>query len=156
MLKGLRKAGTDKTILLKNVSVVSLDEERNRIVFNFMNNIFVFGRWTPDYHYAPYGSLLEAKEAFTKIKNMPYFQLNFFISESEDNLHLVNRDSVTSLSVKEDELKVIFNLNFSITSYKENQPIEISKFIFWNYDNEDVFDDDRFEIIELLGEIEEI
>jgi hypothetical protein len=155
-MQGLRQKDSDKTVLLKNVSVISLDTERNRLVFNFMNNIFVFGRWTPDYHYFPYNTTEEAIEAFEKIKAMPYFRLNYFISESSENLHIVNKDAVTTLSVKEDEWKIIFNLNFSITSYKDNKPIEISKFVFWTYNDEDLFDDDRFEISELVPNIEEI
>ena len=155
-MQGLRQKDSDKTVLLKNISVISLDSERNRLVFNFMNNIFVFGRWTPDYHYFPYNSTKEAEEAFEAIKQMPFFRLNYFISESSDNVHLVNKNAVTTLSIKEDEWKIIFNLNFSITSYKENKPIEISKFVFWTYDNEDAFDDDRLEIGELVANVIEI
>ena len=155
-MQALKQFGSDKIVFLKNVSVISLDKERNRIVFNFMNNIYVFGRWTPDYHYFPYQTTEEAEEAFEKIKEMPFFKIHYFISYNKDNVDIVNKDAVTTLSIKEDELKIIFNLNYSITSYKDNQPIEISKFIFWVYDDEDTFDDDRLEIGELVPRIIEI
>lgn len=151
-MKVIKQKDTDKLVFLKNISVVSLDRPRKRLVFNFMNNIHMFGRWTPDYHYFAYDTLEGAEEAFEEIKTIPYFKINFFISTVNDNLHMVNKEAVTTMSVKDDELKIIFNLNFSVTSYRDNQPVEISKFVFWNYDEEDAFDDDRFEIGELLTE----
>jgi len=155
-MKTIKQKESDKFIFLNNISVISLDLMRKRIVFNFMNNIHLFGRWTPDYHYFSYETEEDALSAFKEIKSIPYFRLNFFISEHEENTNLVNREAVTSLSIKDDELKIIFNLNFSVTSYKENEPVEISKFIFWNYENEDDFDDDRLEIGELFTQITEI
>ena len=155
-MKALQQADTDKIVLLDNISVISLDENRKRVVFNFMNSIFVFGRWTPDYHYFQYDTKNEAQTAFDKIKSIPHFRLNYFISDDETNLDLINKNSVTTISVKEDECKIIFNLNYSITSYKENKTIEISKFIFWNYIDVDDLFDDRMQINENLGDITQI
>lgn len=155
-MKALQQSDTDKIVLLDNISVISLDEGRKRVVFNFMNSIFVFGRWTPDYHYFQYDTKEQALEAFNKIKSIPHFRLNYFISDDATNLDLINKDSVTTISVKEDEQKIIFNLNYSITSYKDNKPIEISKFIFWNYEDVDDLFDDRMQINENLGEITQI
>ena len=84
-MRALQQNGTEKIVLLENISVMSLDLERKRVVFNFMNSIFVFGRWTPDYHYFQYNTESEAKESFEKIKGMPHFKLNYFISESDNN-----------------------------------------------------------------------
>ena len=155
-MKVLLQEGSDKLISLKNVSAISLDSERKRLVFNFMNAIHMFGRWTPDYHYFQYDSQQEAQDAFERIKLIPFFRVSFFISEINDNLPIVNKESVNSISIKEDELKIIFNLNYSITSYTDNKPIEISKFIFWEFNNEDDLDDDKFVINENIGETIEI
>jgi len=142
---GVKQEHSDKIIFYKNVSVISLDIERNRIVFNFMNNIFVFGRWTPDYHYFSYNSQEEAINSYQEIRNSEYIQDNFFISEFND--HLVNKNALTTLSVKDTELKIIFNLNFSITSYKGNKPVEISKFVFWIYDNAIEYETERAKLL---------
>lgn len=155
-MRVIQQKDSDKMVFLENISIISLDLPRNRLVFNFMNNIHMFGRWTPDYHYFSYNTEKEAIEAFNTIKNLPHFKINFFISGSDDNLHIVNKMAITTLSVKDEELKIIFNLNFSVTSYKDNSPVEISKFVFWNYDNEDEFDDDRLEIGELIAETIEL
>jgi len=155
-MKAIRQKDSDKIVFLENVSIVSLDTQRNRIAFNFMNNIHMFGRWTPDYHYFSYDNIEEAKKAFQKMKNIPFFKLNFFISDSDENVHIINKEAITTLSVKEEELKIIFNLNFSVTSYKDNSPIEISKFVYWNYEEEDMFDTDRLELGELISEIIEL
>jgi len=149
-MKVIKQSGTDKVVFLNNISVISLDTVRNRLVFNFMNNIHMFGRWTPDYHYFSYNSLQEAEEAFEKIKEIPFFKINFFISGLKTNCYIINKEAVTTMSVKDDELKIIFNLNFSVTSYRDNQPVEISKFVFWNYTDEDEFDDDRLDIGDLI------
>lgn len=150
-MKVIQQLNSDKIVFLSNISIISLDTARCRLVFNFMNNIHMFGRWTPDYHYFSYDTIEEAQEAFETIKSLPEFRLNFFISEIPENLHIVNRDAITTMSIKDDELKIIFNLNFSVTSYKDNSPVEISKFIFWNYENEDDFDVDRLEIGEQIS-----
>ncbi len=155
-MKALQQEGTDKIVSLENISVISLDSDRQRVVFNFMNAIHIFGRWTPDYHYFQYDTADEATEAFEKIKQFPSFRLNYFISEINSNTSMVNKRAVNTISIKEDEFKIIFNLNYSITSYADNKPIEISKFIFWNYENEDELDDDKFVINENIGEIAEI
>ena len=155
-MKVLQQEGSDKLISLKNVSVISLDNDRKRLVFNFMNAIHMFGRWTPDYHYFQYNSQEEAQEAFEKIKLIPLFRVSFFISDIDSNLDIVNKEAVNTISIKDEELKIIFNLNYSITSYTDNKPIEISKFIFWEYENEDDLDDDKFVINENIGETIEI
>ena len=82
--------------------------------------------------------------------------MNYFISEVDENTSIVNRKAINTINIKEDELKVIFNLNYSITSYTNNKPIEIGKFIFWNYENEDDLDDDKFIINENINDILEI
>jgi len=147
-----------KIILLENISVISLDIERRRVVFNFMNNINTVGRWTPDYHYFDYDSQEEAKNAFERLINTPKIKLNFFISENPDNKEIVNKKAITTISFLEDELRIVFNLNFNITSYekKRGKAIEISKFIFWNYQNNDIMEDDILEINEAINEIVEI
>lgn len=153
-MKALQQEGSDKIVLLDNISVISLDIERERIVFNFMNAIHVFGRWTPDYHYFQYNSVSEALEAFSKIKSLPIIHLQYYISDFENNEDIINKKAINSINIKEEELKIIFNLNYSITSYTGNKPIEISKFIFWNYDDMDDLDGDKFIIDENLGVIE--
>ncbi len=155
-MKALQQEGTDKIVSLENISVISLDEDRKRVVFNFMNAIFIFGRWTPDYHYFQYDTEEKAIDAFEKIKTIPSFRLNYFISEVDENTSIVNKKAINTINIKEDELKVIFNLNYSITSYTNNKPIEIGKFIFWNYVNEDDLDDDKFIINENINDIVEI
>ena len=152
-MQAIQQNDTDKIIFLNNISVISLDKDRCRVVFNFMNSIFIFGRWTPDYHYFQYNTEHKAVEAFNKIKSLPHFRIKYFISDVDTNLDIVNKDAITSVSIKEAEKKIIFNLNFSITSYKDQQPIEISKFIFWNYDNDDDVLNDRLQVYENLGEI---
>jgi len=153
-MKTLQLNGEGKIIFLENVSIITLDEHRNRIVFNFMNNIHLFGRWTPDYHYFSFDTSEEAYEYFERLTKHPYFKINFFISFDKENVNLVNKKAVTTLSIKEEELKIIFNLNYSVTSYKGNEEVEISKFIFWNYTDEDLFDDDRLEIFMSASNIE--
>jgi hypothetical protein len=153
-MKTLQLNGEGKVIFLNNVSIISLDLPRNRIVFNFMNNIHLFGRWTPDYHYFSFDSSQEALEYYESLKRHPYFRINFFISFDDENTHMVNKSAVTSISVKEEELKIIFNLNYAVTSYKGNEEVEISKFIFWNYMDEDLFDDDRLEVYMSISNIE--
>jgi len=150
-MKVIQQQNSDKIVFLDNISIISLDVNRCRLVFNFMNNIHMFGRWTPDYHYFSYDTLKEAEEAFDVIKSLPEFRLNFFISECPENLHIINKKAITTMSIKDEELKIIFNLNFSVTSYKDNSPVEISKFIFWNYEDEDDFDTDRLEIGEQIS-----
>ncbi len=151
----IRQSDTDRLVLLKNVSVISLDLHRNRVVFNFMNNIRTVGRWTPDYHYFDYDSVEETIEAFEKLLNTPNIKLSFFISESSENKEIVNKEAITSISLLEDDMRIIFNLNYSITSYnRKSEEVEISKFIFWNYTNNDVMDDDLLEINGELTEIE--
>lgn len=152
-MKAIQQQDTDKIIFLDNISVITLDKDRCRVVFNFMNSIFIFGRWTPDYHYFQYRTEEKAVEAFNKIKSLPHFRINYFISDIESNLDIINKESITSVSIKDNENRIIFNLNFSITSYKDKQPIEISKFIFWNYTNEDEVYNDRLQVYENLGEI---
>ena len=152
-MQAIQQQDTDKIIFLNNISVISLDKDRCRVVFNFMNSIFIFGRWTPDYHYFQYKTEAKAIEAFNKIKGLPHFRINYFISDIEENMDIINKQSITSVSIKEKENKIIFNLNFSITSYKDQQPIEISKFIFWKYENEDDVYNDRLQVYENLGEI---
>ena len=155
-MQAIQQQDTDKIIFLDNISVITLDKDRARVVFNFMNSIFIFGRWTPDYHYFQYDNADDALEAFNKIKQLPHFRINYFISDIEENYDIINKQAITSVSIKEKESKIIFNLNFSITSYKEQQPIEISKFIFWKYENEDDVYNDRLQVYENLGQIETI
>ncbi len=155
-MKALQQKDSNKIVLLDNISVITLDDSRNRIVFNFMNSIHVFGRWTPDYHYFQYNNDTDAIEAFKKIKGLPYFKLNYFISDADSNIDMINKNAVTTISIKEEEYKIIFNLNYSITSYKENKAIEISKFIFWIYDDDDDLFNDRLQVSENLGNIEQI
>ena len=155
-MQAIQQNDTDKIIFLNNISVISLDKDRRRVVFNFMNSIFVFGRWTPDYHYFQYKTEKESIDAYNKIKSLPHFRINYFISDIESNLDIINKEAITSVSIKEKENKIIFNLNFSITSYKDQQPIEISKFIFWKYENEDDVYNDRLQVYENLGKIETI
>lgn len=153
-MRALQQNGSEKIVFLGNVSIITLDLERNRIVFNFMNNIHMFGRWTPDYHYFTFDTSQEAEEKFKKLKELPFLRINFFISNDPRNINLVNKKAVTTLTEKDEELKIIFNLNFAITSYRGDDPIEISKFVFWNYDDIDAYDDDRMEIVNLISGIE--
>jgi hypothetical protein len=126
-----------------------LDEERKRVVFNFSHPIHMFGKWTPDYHYFTYKRVKEAYEAFEEIKNTPIVKLEFFISCSETNRNIVKKEAITTVAFREEELKIIFNMNYSITSFREiGDEVEISKFIIWNYDNEDDFTTDKLEILE--------
>lgn len=158
-MHALRQRGHDKIILLKNVSTISLDisneNSRDRIVVNYMNPMHLFGRWTPDYHYFEYDSTQEAIDAYEAILKLPYIVLNFFISENADNKDIVNKNSITSISVNEEDLKIIFNLNYPVTSYREkdSKPVEISKVIFWNYFDDSPFEGDLLEINESLDEI---
>jgi hypothetical protein len=155
----VRQLQSDKIISLENVSVISLDLVRNRVVFNFMNNINTVGRWTPDYHYFDYETIEDAIDAFESLISTPYVKLNFFISENAENKEIVNKNAITTITILEDDLRIIFNLNFSITSYdrkRNNNPVEISKFVFWNYDNVDIFEDDSLEINEAFSNTIEI
>lgn len=139
-MKTLKQKGHSKIIVLENVSTISLDinefKDRTRIVFNFMNPIFLIGRWTPDYHYFEYDTAEEATKAFEKIISFSYIKQNFLISENPENKDIVNKKAITSISLKGEESKIIFNLNYPVTSYREidKSPVEISKVIFWNYE----------------------
>ena len=147
------QSDSGRIVLLDNVSVISIDVERNRVVFNFMNNINTVGRWTPDYHYFDYDSVQETIDAFEKLISTPHIKLNFFISESSENKEIVNKKAITTISILEETKRIIFNLNYSITSYdkRTSKSIEISKFIFWNYSNDDVMQDDMLEINEAIA-----
>jgi len=65
----------------------------------------------------------------------------------------VNKKAITTISILEETKRIIFNLNYSITSYdkRTSKSIEISKFIFWNYSNDDVMQDDMLEINEAIA-----
>ena len=158
----LKQEGKEKVILLENVSVISLDPEKSkkneyRVRFNYMSPIRITGRWTPDYHYFEYGTLEEAREAFEKICELAHIKLNFFISENPLNLEIVNKKSITSITYIEHPLRIIFNLNYSITSYdRNNNPIEISKFVFWDYDKVDTLENDKLEINSTLTHLIEV
>lgn len=148
----------DKVVLLENVSVIMLDDKRNRVVFNYMSPINIIGRWTPDYTYEEYDTAEDAVEAFEKLVNHPHIKLNFFVSENPDNKEIVSKKAITTITYPEDKNRIIFNLNYSITSHdtRKNKDVEISKFIFWDYDNEDTMENDILEINETLNHIIEI
>lgn len=151
-MKALKQKDEDKIVLLENVSTISIDAERKRIVFNFMNPIQLVGRKTPDYHYFVYPTRQMAEEAFMKITMMPYIKLNFLISENPFNTDIVNVKAITSLHMDDEGVKIIFNLNYPITSYREkdSREVEISKVIFWNYQSDTQYEYDKLEISEIL------
>ena len=151
-MQALKQANEEKVILLENVSTISLDADRSRIVFNFMNPIQLVGRRTPDYHYFEYPSSKYATEAFDAIVNNPHIKLNFLVSENSDNTDIVNIKAITSMLPDEQNLKIVFNLNYPVTSYRErdNRSVEISKVIFWNYKSESPYEGDILEIANIL------
>jgi len=151
-MQALKQKNEDKIVLLNNVSTISIDADRSRIVFNFMNSIQLVGRKTPDYHYFEYETREEALSSFEEITLMPYVKLNFLISENPDNTDIVNISAITSLIHDDENLKTVFNLNYPVTSYRErdNREVEISKVIFWNYYGETQFEGDKLEIANVL------
>jgi len=151
-MKALKLSSEDKIVLLENVSTISLDRERSRIVFNFMNAIQLVGRKTPDYHYFQYDTESEATTAFETIIEMTYIKMNFLVSENSDNTDIVNVKAITSFIPDDENLKIVFNLNYPVTSYRErdNRQVEISKVIFWNYRTDTPYEGDKLEIDNLL------
>jgi hypothetical protein len=128
----------EKLVNLNNVSTISLDCERNKIIYNFTNSINILGRETPDYSYQTFETFEEAENVFFALKELKFVQDNFLISSNINNSYeIVNKNFVTSINLDEKHKRIIFNLNYSVTiiDHKTNKPIKISKFVYYNYNS---------------------
>lgn len=136
----LTQTNSEKTVNLGNVSCITLEAEKNKVIFNFMNPINKFGRDTPDYAYFVYNSPEEAINAYTTIKEIAFIKQNFLFSTYAGNKTVVNKNSINTISERETQLNLIFNLNFSVTNENNHN---ISKSVFWTYPDEDSFEADK-------------
>jgi len=139
----LTQQNSEKTINLGNVSIITLEEQKCKVIFNFMNPINKFGRKTPDYAYLVYNTAEQAKESFEKILQIPLITQGFLVSENPDNLSVVCKEAINTISVREEKELIIFNLNFPVQGEGNT---EISKSVFWSYASTDTFESDKLTI----------
>lgn len=143
----VRQIDQDKIVSLGNTSTITFDDDKRKIIFNFVSAIRKFGRLTPDYTYFVYQTTIEYMDAKKALFDIPYVELNFMRSDTSSNKDIVNKNHVTSISYKAEDLRIIFNMNYGISSKGDRLNEEvISRPIFWNYFSDDEFEADEFVI----------
>jgi len=143
----LTQRNSEKTINLENVSVIAIETSKQKVIFNFMNSINKFGRKTPDYAYLTYETEEDAYNAYNNILEIEFISNEFFISSFNDSI--VNKHSINTISIREDKKLIIFNLNFPVSGDNKSS---ISKSVFWSYNTDLDFMEDKKLILDSIDE----
>jgi hypothetical protein len=144
----LSNPNQDRLVNLKNVSFVFLDSLyhsdgiKYRVVFNLNYSIKLDNKeLISDYIYWSFETQEEAINELERIKNSGYF-----IIGPEDSLKLINLDSVSSVKFDDKNIRVIWNLNNSISrmitdKWNKHQKKEIitADFVYWDFKSQDIY-----------------
>ena len=129
----------DKVINTDNVSNILIDNEKQKIIFNtnypvsLHDNVY---KLIPDYVYfvCDVDDFLRIRD---KIMNLKWISSDFGKikhGEFKHNARLINPDCVSFIKIEDWKPRIIFNLNTSISFYKNDAEIT-SDFIFYDYQN---------------------
>lgn len=132
----------ERIVNLKNVSFVVKEMSKLRIIFNLTYSIKLEGKnLISDYIYWSYNSVEDLENDYNRIVNSGYF-----LEGPEEDLKLINIDKVSSLKFDERNLRVIWNLNNSITHQiksptGESKEIITADFVYWDFEDKNKFKD---------------
>ena len=120
----------NKIVNLSNVSNILLDERNNRVVFNLSNSIKIFNnKFTPDYVYWRYDTDEELQSIVELIESSEID----WIMPIEAGQHYISTDHIATITTdSNNSLRVIFNLNSSVTHPKDPEKV-ISDFVFHDF-----------------------
>lgn len=146
----------DKIVNTDNVSNILVDD--SKFIFNMNYSVSLNenkDKLIPDYVYFNCN-----KEDYAKIAKQ-ISSLGWISSEYgctgksgfwKPNKRIINPKSISFIKLEEWKLRIIFNLNTSISFYK-NDYEKTSDFIFYDYDHIDDYEEDLQKITKLIGEV---
>jgi len=133
---------------LDNVSNVFIDRKNNKVIFNMNYSVKLGEKMTADYEYWNYENL----EEIVSVLDNTLEKAGFITPNSVYNRY-VNSNCISSIKVDERNLKIIYNLNSTVTHPDDSKKIDkginiplhkqrlTSDFVFIRFTNiEDYYD----------------
>ena len=153
----LIKHENNPIVNLQNVSNIFVDRKNNKVIFNMNYSVKLREKVTADYEYWNYSDLQTLLEYLD-----PILEQNGFILPNNIYNRYVNSNCISSIKVDDRKMKVIYNLNCTVTHPDDAKKIDgginiplnkqrmTSDFVFIKFNSQDDFYDYSDKIDALL------
>ena len=140
------KYGNNPIVNLSNVSNVFIDRKNNKVIFNMNYSVKLSDVTTSDYEYWHFNNIDDIYKELNE-----RLEISGFIVPNNIYNRYVNPNCVSSIKIDENSLKVIFNLNSTVTHPEDARKISMgdrniipkqrmtSDFVFIKFNNNDEF-----------------
>lgn len=146
IVKNFTTIDNGRTVLnLENVTNVVFEDNSNKIIFNFNNNIEiktkkgiqVIADYRYDNHLSKESYLNSKIDIETKMINMKFIKPIDGLSSH----HWVNPKHITFVNIDYKKLRLIFNLDNSVTKPIDGEIMLVNDFVFWDHNSIEELED---------------